>query len=129
MIISSFSSLMIKQFRHFLPALMICLLATPAQSKGKPARCVIRSGPERSAVEYSGDCLFYADNGGTFTIRKSQGNILPSITDVSVYVLSPGIAEVRGLTVDGINSRWGPAKRGETDLACWTGSDFEVCAY
>ena len=106
-----------------------CLLAIPVQSKGKPARCVIKSGPERSTVEYSGDCLFYADRDGTFTIRKSQGNILPSITVVSVYVLMPGVAEVRGLTVDGINSRWGPAKRSETDLACWTGSDFEVCAY
>ena len=112
-----------------LTAFAIGLLALPVQAKGKPARCVIRNGPDRSTVAYSGDCLFYADNGGTFTIRKSQGNILPSITDVSVYVLSPGIAEVRGLTVDGINSRWGPAKRGETDLACWTGSDFEVCAY
>ena len=114
---------------YVLAVFATCLLAIPLQSKGKPARCVIRSGSERTTVEYLGDCLFYADRDGTFTIRKSQGNILPSITVVSVYVLSPGVAEVRGLTVDGINSRWGPAKRSETDLACWTGSDFEVCAY
>ena len=112
-----------------LTAFAIGLLALPVQAKGKPARCVIRNGPDRSTVAYSGDCLFYPDKGETFTIRTSHGNILPSITDISVYVLSPGIAEVRGLTIDGINSRWGHAKRSEKDLACWTGADFEVCAY
>ena len=105
------------------------LLAIPVHAEGKPARCVIRNGPDRRTIAYSGGCLFYPDKGGTFTIRTSHGNILPSITDINVYVLSPGIAEVRGLTIKGINSRWGRAKRNDNDLACWTGSDFEVCAY
>jgi hypothetical protein len=63
--------------------------------------------------------------------NKGNGakNILPNITDISVYIVSPGIAEVRGLTIYGNNSRWGPAIRSKKDLACWTGSDFEVCAY
>ena len=105
------------------------ILAMPVVAVGQPARCVIRNGPGLSKVSYSGDCLFFPDKNGTFSIRKSDGNILPSITNVSVYVLTPGVAEVRGLTVQGINSRWGPAKRSEVDPACWTGSDFEVCAY
>jgi hypothetical protein len=36
---------------------------------------------------------------------------------------------VRGLTTDGINSRWGTALRSKADPACWKGSDFEICAY
>ena len=62
-------------------------------------------------------------------IRKSDGEIISSIMNVSVYMLSPGVAEVRGLIKHGMNSRWGPAKRSQQDPACWTGADFEICAY
>ena len=55
--------------------------------------------------------------------------ILPNITDISVTIVATGVAEVRGLTTDGINSRWGSAVRSKVDSACWTGSDFEICAY
>ena len=104
-------------------------LAMPVQAGGKLAKCVIRIGPERSNVEYSGDCLFFQEANGSFSISKSEGNILPTTTNVSVYVVSPGVADVRGLTVHGINSRWGEAQRSAKDPACWTGADFEVCAY
>ena len=100
-------------------------LAMPVQAGGKLAKCVIRIGPERSNVEYSGDCLFFQEANGSFSISKSEGNILPTTTNVSVYVVSPGVADVRGLTVHGINSRWGEAQRSAKDPACWTGADFE----
>ncbi len=114
---------------------LICFLATsllvlnPIYANEKRAKCIIRGADGLSTPQYSGSCLFDQGEKGSFTIRKSDGEILPSITDVSVYVLSPGVAEVRGLTIDGVNSRWGPAKRSQQDPACWVGSDFEVCAY
>ena len=105
------------------------LLLNPIYANEKNTECIIRGGPDLSIVKYSGTCLFSKDKKGSFRIRKSEGEIIPSITQVSVYVLSPGVAEVRGLTSHGNNSRWGPAKRSQQDPACWTGSDFEVCAY
>ena len=48
---------------------------------------------------------------------------------VSVDIIEKGVAEVRGLTKDGINSRWGSAKRDLKDKACWKGDDFKVCAW
>ena len=94
-----------------------------------PAQCVIKGGSDLSVQQYSGTCLFSQGEKGSFMIRKSDSEIIPSIMNISVYVLSPGVAEVRGLTKHGINSRWGPAKRSQEDPACWTGADFEICAY
>lgn len=97
----------------------------PAQAKA--ARCVIR---QNGTVAYSGPCEFIHDRGGSFGVRRRDGRpLLPEISDVSVMLTAPGQAEVRGLTLQGINSRWGPARRSTSDPACWTGSDFEVCAY
>lgn len=112
-----------------LPLLAALLLASlaPSAAEARQARCVIR---QNGAVAYSGRCQFTPDKGGSFSIRSSLTRpILPSITDVSVAVISPGNAEVRGLTTNGNNSRWGPAVRSKRDSACWTGADFEVCAY
>ncbi len=114
---------------------LVCFLAasllvlSPIYANEKRAKCIIRGADGSSTPQYSGSCLFDQVEKGSFIIRKSDGEILPSITDVSVYVLSPGVAEVRGLTIHGVNSRWGPANRSQQDPACWIGSDFEVCAY
>lgn len=72
-----------------------------------------------------------AEQGGTFSVQMPGGNdgIAAGTTNVSVAVIAPGEAEVRGLTRDGINSRWGSATRSREDPACWVGSDFRVCAY
>jgi len=40
-----------------------------------------------------------------------------------------GSAEVRGLTADGVSSRWGAATRSPADKASWNGQDFEICAW
>jgi hypothetical protein len=47
---------------------------------------------------------------------------------ISVSVVRPGVAEVRGLTKRGINSRWGEARRSKSNRACWVGEDFKICA-
>ena len=96
-------------------------------AQAKNARCVIR---QQGEVAYAGPCVFIADQNGSFAVRRLNGQpLLPEITDVSVTLTAAGEAEVRGLTVHGINSRWGPARRNRRDRACWTGADFEVCAY
>lgn len=98
--------------------------AAPAQAK--MARCVIDS----EGTSYRGPCQYNVARGGTFTLspahRRSFGEEVVSIT---VYVTGRGVADVRGVTRDGINSRWGRAVRSRRDGACWVGEDFSVCAY
>ena len=99
----------------------------PLAAEGKEATCLIKLD---GAVAYSGQCRFSAEPDGSFSIsRTAQATILPEITDLSVSIVARGVAEVRGLTINGINSRWGEARQSTNDPACWTGSDFELCAY
>jgi hypothetical protein len=105
--------------------------ATP--EKGAKVHCTIRAPDERAAtrVVLDGPCSFRAeDRDGSFSLAALDGKspLYPGTLVVSVAVVAPGEAEVRGLTADGINSRWGEARRSKADPACWTGSDFEVCA-
>lgn len=98
----------------------------PLAAQAKEARCVIR---QDGVVAYSGACHVRVEKGGGFSIRRHDAQpILPRITDLSVSIVSTGVADVRGLTTDGINSRWGTAVRSRVNPACWTGSDFEICA-
>lgn len=81
-------------------------------------------------ANYKGKCKFYVEQGGTFSLSSLQEGhqLLPNITNISVYILEKGHAQVRGLTTDGINSMWGEATRSTKDKSCWVGSDFKVCA-
>lgn len=101
--------------------------AEPRAQKSSSVRCTIRS---RHAVIFDGPCRFRSEPGGTFSVSSvdPQGDIFQGIVSVSVGVVAPGEAEVRGLTAGGVNSRWGEAHRSKADPACWVGSDFEVCA-
>jgi hypothetical protein len=108
-------------------ALVLTAVMVPAIAKDKDAQCLIR---QNGVTTYSDACLFHLEKGGSFSIRRPDAKpILPNITDISVTIVAAGFAEVRGLTTDGINSRWGSAVRSKVDSACWTGSDFEICAY
>lgn len=93
---------------------------------GKKAKCKITSGGE----VLKGPCLFESGQDGSFYV---QTDAIPGLRDqidsISVTIIEKDAAEVRGLTKDGINSRWGAAQRSTTDKACWTGTDFEICAY
>jgi hypothetical protein len=102
--------------------------AVLAEGKTRLADCRIES--ERKVV-VNGKCRFTPDEGGSFTLEHADPKrtiFFSEIMSVTVSVISPGVAEVRGLTRQGINSRWGEAKRSAQDRACWQGDDFKICA-
>jgi hypothetical protein len=70
----------------------------------KPARCVVISN---GASAYDGRCDFSAEKGGSFSIKPIGRDAFDGATIISISVTLPGVAEVKGLTRDGINSRWG----------------------
>ena len=96
--------------------------------------CDIRTGGAR----FHEPSLFRAEEGGSFSLRptdRAAGVLFPSgdedfpdILSVSVAIVAPGEAEVRGVTSFGVNSRWGSATRSAEDPACWVGEGFRVCA-
>lgn len=93
----------------------------------RPARCVVIGA---GMTPYKGKCDFSADDGGgSFSITPTGKPAFGGATVINVSVISPGVAEVRGLTRDAISSRWGEAKRAKADPACWIGSDFKICVY
>lgn len=108
-------------------AATILLAAPPATARAKMASCRIVS---QGAVQFSGRCRFIAERGGSFTLRRARGRgpLYGSILSVTVAIIGRGVAEVRGLTRDGINSRWGRAVRSRRNRACWVGRGFRVCA-
>ncbi len=114
--------------RHAPLALLVGLaaLALPAAAEARPARCVVQSA---GAPIWRGPCDFVPDRGGSFGIQPLRGRFPGGVSDISVAIIAPGVAEVRGLTRDGINSRWGEARRSRRDKACWAGEDFSVCVY
>ncbi|MGZ8346432.1 MAG: hypothetical protein ACXWUP_04885 [Allosphingosinicella sp.] len=100
---------------------------TPAAAKPRPARCVIEA---TGIPTWRGPCVFEAERGGSFTITPPEGQSFANgVGAISLGIVSPGVGEVRGLTSDGINSRWGEARRSTRDRACWAGSDFSLCVY
>lgn len=104
------------------------VFALPADAEAKPrqARCVVTS----EGATYRGPCTFTPEPGGSFTVEPIGRRFLVGrVSSVSVSIYRPGAAEVRGLTADGINSRWGEARRSARDRSCWAGSGFSVCAY
>lgn len=111
-------------------ASLFALLAAadaPPPAQAKTARCVVTVA---SGARYAGPCRFTPERGGSFAVERTDGKpIVDDVSMISVAIVEPGIADVRGLTAEGINSRWGEARRVARDRACWAGSDFRVCAY
>lgn len=104
----------------------IVSLLPPLAAQAKPAICTVK---QNGAIQFSGPCQFQQFGGdGSFSIVNARGGVIVArVTQISVYIMR-GMAEVRGLTVDGIHSRWGSARRNVNDPACWDGSDFQICA-
>lgn len=109
-------------------SIVTTFLATGAEAAGRVVKCQIDGA---GVTSYKGQCIFTPDSGGSFSLRNvDEGKLIsPNVTDVSVSIIEKDVAEVRGLTTDGINSRWGDARRSSNDPACWVGSDFRVCAW
>ena len=111
--------------------LLLSALTLPAQAqtRGKIVDCRIVS---ESRTVFAGKCRFVPDGpNGTFTLQTQNGDapLYAGVSSVTVAVEAPGEAQVAGLTTEGVNSRWGAAKRSREDPACWTGDDFAVCAH
>jgi hypothetical protein len=105
----------------------VLLVAGSAEARPRAATCAVRSAGEHP---WSGPCIFEGVTGGSFSIAPMRNRRFPGgITSVTVSIVRPGLAEVRGLTREGINSRWGSARRSRRDPACWDGPGFGVCAY
>ena len=103
----------------------LALFAATA-AEARPARCVVTAA---GSGTWRGPCDFQAERGGSFSISPYRGRFPGGVSDISVSMIGPGVADVRGLTAGGINSRWGTARRSRRDGACWIGTDFSVCAY
>lgn len=105
-------------------AAALCLVS---DAMARPARCVITS----SGATYRGKCDFtpMPGNGGFGVSPIGRATFFFGVGPISVAKTSKETAEVRGLTKDGINSRWGEATRQKKDPACWDGGDFKICVY
>ena len=96
----------------------------------KQARCrIVMEGVER----LSGPCQFSSlDRQGSFQLTSTRKNapLMPGNESVTVWIRSPGLAEVVTFTGQ-LTARWGAATRSNKDRACWVSedSDFVVCAY
>src|SRR5262245_6871403 len=92
-----------------LAALTLGALALPdpaaAQSGGRLVECRVETGGK---VEVNGRCQFTPEQGGSFTLEHANRGrpLFGDILMVSVFIVEPGVAEVRGLTRAGVNSRW-----------------------
>ena len=95
---------------------------------GRGAR-LVRCSVSTPGEYYRGPCYFLAESTGGFSLyRPDAGELVPGTTIVSLGKTSSERGDIRGLTTDGISSRWGEAERSDADPACWGGADFEVCA-
>ena len=115
-----------KKYMLLLAPLAAALPALPAEAAPRIARCVISAV---GASTWRGPCWFEAGRGGSFDVAPQRGSFGGGVGSISVFIVRPGLAEVRGLTNRGINSRWGEARRSQRDRACWVGEDFSVCVY
>lgn len=102
--------------------LMIAMGSSAAIAR--PAKCVLTG-----SIHYSGKCDFRRAGPGFSISPVGHASFSGGINPVNVAIMAPGVAEVRGLTKYGINSRWGAARRSQRDPACWVGSDFRICVY
>lgn len=108
--------------------LLTYFAASVALAAERSVKCEIDSS---GSPAFKGRCLFLSEPGGSFNLRHADGAspLVGDISDVSVSIIRKNVAEVRGLTGDGVNSRWGEARRSKKDGACWLGSDFKICAW
>lgn len=107
-------------------SIALCCFLFAEDAQAKVARCDVSTSGET----YKGPCEFSAFEKGSFSIDPLiKGKKILGAISVAVWIVEPGVAEVRGLTPHGINSRWGEARRSRSNKACWLGSDFKICVY
>lgn len=83
----------------------LCLVTLGMVSHTAFAKIATCEVSTNGVVEYRGKCQFDAERGGSFNIsHPSKRTIIPGVTDISVSIIQKNVAEVRGLTTNGINS-------------------------
>ncbi len=108
---------------------LACTVSFISAASARDARCRIF---QDNRLTLDRICDFEPDGRNGSYVLSAQGKrgmLVPGISTISVSVFRAGVAEVRGLTVDGINSRWGEARRSNNDRACWVGDGFSICVY
>jgi hypothetical protein len=98
-----------------------------AEPQWQKALCKIWSGKESSASMVGCEKINNAPPAGAFALRGPEILRRYGVTDLSVTPISPGKAEVRGLTERANNSRWGEARHRVGLWDCWVGEDFGIC--
>jgi hypothetical protein len=118
---------MTRPSRLLLAVTLGVLIAVTSTVQARTVKCLIETPDE----VFQGPCDFDPEQKGSFSLSATPGSgrFLSTASVVSVSIYAPGQADVRGLTRDGINSRWGDARRSSQDRACWRGADFLVCAW
>lgn len=110
-------------------AAALTVLAAGPSALARDAGCRIE---QAGRVVLDRTCDFQPEGReGSFTLSARGGTDTPlfrGVSVVSVMIIEPGLAEVRGLTSAGVNARWGIARRSDRDRACWEGDDFRICA-
>lgn len=117
----------VEVMKHLNIFLVILLLSNNCHAAAKVANCLIESN---GSTSFKGKCKFEAEGNGSFNLSntvKGKALIGSEIFSVNVYIIEKGVAEVSGSLIDH-NSRWGEAKRSDTDKSCWLGADFKICA-
>lgn len=112
----------------FSSAVLLLSLCVTQNTFARTVTCQI---DERNQTTFKGKCIFNSFEGGSFYLTNinPEKPLFRSIMDVSVIILEPSVAEVRGQVKGGLNSRWGQAIRSSKQKACWVGHDFKVCAW
>ena len=104
----------------------------PHQVATHAAACEVSTGIGQEApTQWAGPCTRQIEQPQAKHVSIAGVNsseIIPGILSISVSILGPGRADVRGLTTEGIHSRWGSAVQDVKDPFCWIGTDFRVCA-
>lgn len=108
--------------------LTVSMLALCTTVQAKVAKCYIEND---GVPVLNAKCDFRAEKGGSFSLSNlnRQKALFDDILIVDVSIVAKNVAEVRGLTREGINSRWGEYHRLQEDKACWVDGLNKICAY
>ncbi|NRD91034.1 hypothetical protein C8024_18635 [Sphingopyxis sp. BSNA05] len=105
---------------------------SPAPSKAAPsvktADCKITSIP--GDTQFKGDCEFMPHGGGSFTVKRSNGqSFVDGITAFVAELDSKTAAGLSARDANGDLTYLGVAEKSPVDGACWESENHSVCVY
>ena len=81
-------------------------------------------------AQYKGDCEFLPHGGGSFTVKRSNGQSF--VDGITAFVLELDTKTAAGLSVRDANGDLpyvGTAERSTADSACWENQYYSICVY